>query len=128
MYEENNIYTNSQKNVAKSNSSKSLHANTYYYKLDKDSVFLDHPHQYFLVLKACRQQRTLVVSHVLHDKIDKIGGYQNTKSESNQYQHCKPAMLTIHRKGFKDFVSASTRLLKVELSNTVFNLKVICIN
>lgn len=39
MYEENNVYTNSQKNVAKSsNSSKSLYANTYYYKLDKDSV------------------------------------------------------------------------------------------
>ena len=67
---------------------------------------------------------------MLHDKLDKTAGYPNTESESNQYQHCKPAMLTLHRKGFKfkDFVSASTRLLKVELSNTAFNLKVISIN
>jgi len=72
----------------------------------------------------------LVLSHALHDNLDKTAGYPNTESESNQYQHCKPAMLTLHTKGFKfrDFVSASTGLLKIEISNTVFNLKVISIN
>lgn len=70
MYEEGNPYMDSQKNFARScNSSKSLCANTDYYKLDRDSMFLDDPDKQFFVLMQAGKSE--LWSYVPHDKLAK---------------------------------------------------------
>lgn len=74
MYEERKISIGTQKNfVRSSNCSKSLCANTCCYKLDRDSMFLDHPDkQLFVLMQAGKSE---LWSYVPHDKVGKPPKY-----------------------------------------------------